>query len=900
MKRFTLVLSISLLAVGWIIALEAGAQGLVTAELGLNRDIYFAGGYIYIYVNVANQGPDVHVDAYLTIKTPDGQQLYAPDFTPFAHPFQPDFGLPSGWESGWVFLDWSRIPSYRLLFGEPGEYVASFWLNEAGTDSPVAPASTWEFRTIPCELDSWVNDNRNCSIYVTDNWVWAGLTDGVARIAYDNSSHVVWKAEYGVRTADAILFEAFDGKLGAAGRSIGVTILDSTGWRTILNDPVSPGYVYNVLAAQVDSENTLWIVHDGGEPSGEDGSTRRLARVWPDNQVDDHTSSVDGAQNLCLTNGGELCVVGASALYLFDGGSFDRREVQNMPSSIQAISCDANGNVWLGGWSYLVKYELETGLRTDYSSGETGVAELNVTDIASEADGCVWFANNHPWWPCLIKHLDGQFTRIDASFLPTSIDIHSDGKVYCGSYSSGVQVYDGATWTSLANPSPSLTKDSYAFAVGMQAGQAALAGQTYVGASSGYELFDGAVWRVVAGDVLPSEPAGLSIGSEGLWTWGTDWVWRQTAKGWLSWTNNDFPEPFGNVVGVLQNDRAEPYLLTSQSLFKYENASWSTLELPPGQDSSDFKGFFVDRDDRVTLFSYYIGSDLEPHGGIVHVRSPGGTWAELRDQDPLPAEPHAVGVSEDGALYVCGRDEADGEYLYVQPAYEEIVSLYWLRDQGYDPTNVSSIVFDLADRPWLMTPNERGLGQMLIHDPKTGAFSALDETRGFLPTNSNRNEALVNNMFDRSFSKYGTLWWTNYGGVKRINLAPQARFMVDRELYIAGDPSKVQVHFTNYAGSIAVDWYAGLQFWDTDYYFYWAPNWETGESTWVTQETPALRNLTVPTDTSFIFDLGEIIIPDYAHDGHYKWHSGFKRAGEDEWLGLGFPSYEEFCVIAPL
>jgi len=125
--------------------------------------------------------------------------------------------------------------------------------------------------------------------------------------------------------------------------------------------------------------------------------------------------------------------------------------------------------------------------------------------------------------------------------------------------------------------------------------------------------------------------------------------------------------------------------------------------------------------------------------------------------------------------------------------------------------------------------------------------------------------------------------------------------MVDHawDVYVAGDAAKVKVHFTNYAGSIAVDWYAALQFGDGPY-FYWVPNPEPGESNWTAEETPAFRNITIPTDTSFIYDLGEIIIPEYASDGHYRWRSGFKRAGEEEWLGLGFPSYDEFCILVEL
>ena len=908
MKRLAPVLLV-FCAFSVIVSSDAEAQQPIFAELGLSKDIFYAGDYMYLYLNVGNMALDVVVDAYLSLTMPDGTVLYAPGFTPLAQPWQTQVHLPGGWESGWFHYTYYRIPSLRLPLHEPGSYTFTLWLCATGTSDQITLESNQDFRIVPCELDSWVNDNSIYSIDVRDNWVWLGLVDGVGRISEDNSLRTTWLTQDGLRMSETLLFQAFDGKLAAAGTwSAGVSIREPFGWKTILDNPLTPGYVHHVLAAQCDDENTVWLVHDGGMPLGEDGSGRQLIRVWPDGRVDDHTFSVEGAQNLCLIGDRSLCVVGRSALYLFDGSSFDCRDVQEMPSRVQAAFCDLSGNVWLGGFLYLVKYELATGLRTNCGRFEVGVYELNVTGITSDAEGNVWFVNSVPYLyiPALVKYDGDEFTCIQTNFVPTCLEVDANGRIYCGSY-SGVQVYDGGMWGSHANPSPALVHGNYSFAIGMESGQAALAYETYSSFNSGYEFFDGLGWRVMAWRILPLGPRGLCRGHEGLWAWGGStafhsmWVWRETAEGWQSLADDAFLEPFGSLVGVLENDYAEPYLLMSDGLLKYENGTWSTLKLPNHQHSGYFEGFFLDHEDRVILFSYYVGSDFAYHDGVVYVGSPGGNWIELSDQNPLPAEPHAVGMSEAGTLYICGHHDLEGEYLYVQPAYEEEVSLYWLRNEGYDPANVSSIVFDLADRAWLMTTDRNLFGRMLMHDPNTDSFSELDELSGHLPSNMNRNMALANNMFDRSFSKYGTMWWAGSGGPKRVNLAPQARIMVDRpgDVYVSGDPVRVEVHFANYAGSIAVDWYAGLQFWDTPHIFYWVPNFETGESEWVEEETPALRGLTVPTDTSFIYDLGEIIIPEYAWDGHYKWRSGFKRAGEDEWLGVGFPSYDEFCVLRP-
>jgi len=394
MKRLACLLSVvfALLALG---SVEVNAQQSAYAELGLNKDVFYPGDYMNIALNVGNNGADVVIDAYLSLETPSGTQLYAPDFSPLAHPWVTQFHLPGGWESGWFYYTYYKMPSLLLPTYEPGDYTLTLWLSATGTSDQVTAQSSCEFKFVPCQLEGWINDNWIQSIDVRDDWVWIGLADGVGRLAKDNSYRYDYLIQSGLRTSETLLFEAFDGKLGAAGKlSVGIVIREPYGWRNMLDNPLTPGYVHHVLAAQLDEANSLWIVHDGGTPQA-GGSTRRLIRVWADGSVDDYTSVVEDAQHLCLTGDGDLCVVGSNALHIFDGSSLDSKPFDDVPGGVYAACGDPNGNVWLSGLLCLVKCDLKAGLSTTYCANDVQVGELNVTGIACDADSNVWFCQQH-------------------------------------------------------------------------------------------------------------------------------------------------------------------------------------------------------------------------------------------------------------------------------------------------------------------------------------------------------------------------------------------------------------------------------------------------------------------------------------------------------------------------
>ena len=100
---------------------------------------------------------------------------------------------------------------------------------------------------------------------------------------------------------------------------------------------------------------------------------------------------------------------------------------------------------------------------------------------------------------------------------------------------------------------------------------------------------------------------------------------------------------------------------------------------------------------------------------------------------------------------------------------------------------------------------------------------------------------------------------------------------------------RVDAYFANQAGSIPVDWYAAIEDAQGNL-FYWP--------SFTQAKTAGLHGLLVPTDTALILHLDDIVIPGDVPPGHYKWKTGFTRAGQDTWLGLGFTATGEFDVVA--
>jgi len=330
---------------------------------------------------------------------------------------------------------------------------------------------------------------------------------------------------------------------------------------------------------------------------------------------------------------------------------------------------------------------------------------------------------------------------------------------------------------------------------------------------------------------------------------------------------------------VVQEDKqGTPLLVTEQALFTYEQGTWATIDTPPRDSLLGYSGMLIDNENRLYLESWHAGYD---------VRDPEGNWSGIDTSNLLPGEPHRSALSDDDVLYVCGKHPDRGAYLCLIDHGE--ATNFWLEDVGYPTEEIDCIVFDLAGRAWIVTIDPNGCERIIIYDRLAETFKDIPRESRMLPHRGEGNVAIMDKTIDRSMPDLGVYWSLASRTPNRMNLAPRTEMLLDKVSYSLGETMQVDAYFANQAGSIPVDWYAAAED-EHGNLFYWP--------TYTQAKTPALAGLLVPTDTALILHLDDITIPNDVPPGHYKWKTGFTRAGQDAWLGLGLTSSAEFDIAA--
>ncbi|MBN1592069.1 MAG: hypothetical protein JW941_02325 [Candidatus Coatesbacteria bacterium] len=865
-----------------LVSTTAFAQFDIFADVGLNKDIFYPPDQVEIWVRGANPGLEEAVDVYLSVATPEGRELYAPEFTEMAHPWISGLVLPQGFQIDWTSIYEFRLPSMSFPLAAPGQYMASLWLCKAGTQDRITLGSSQQFTIAPCDRKSWVSENYIYDLMLDADGLWVGTPSGVELISNDGTFRSTFRSEDGARSINSLLFRGFDGNLVTGGRSAGLSIWESYGWRTVLDEPGSPNYVDRLRSAATDAEGTIWLCH-GYSGSGVTQDVAQLTRYWPDGHTENCAPLISGlVQHLCLTGSGQACMVSTDGLHVFNGSSFDSFPVPELTTTstvvVQSVHADIRDNVWasvlfLSDARYrLLRYDLNSGERTWYDYETPGLLLPLVIDMTSDPAGNVWFGTYGG-----VSTFDGQsFVSFEAPFTVDTLAVGFDGEIYAGTYGAGLHVFKDGMWLDYSKHEPEVSYGYYSFALGLPEGRAYIARSVGGSPIYGIELLeeDGSV--VLADENLPALLYGVSQGKDGLWAWLTSEVYRQTETGWENSTKGCIDWSTCGYIMVVQEDKqGTPLLLTLRSLWAYEEGTWATVETPP-RESFDHVGMLIDSENRLYLYSDYSGFD---------VRDPDGNWSTIDTSNLLPGEPHISGLSDDDVLYVCGKHSERGAYLCLIDHGE--ATNFWLEDAGYPTEEIDCLVFDLAGRAWMVTRDPNGRERMIIYDRSTDTFKDIPRESRMLPRDNEGNVALMNKTIERSMRDFGVYWSLGTYTPTRINLAPRTEILLDKEAYSPGDTMRVDAYFANQAGSVPIDWYAGVED-ESGNLFYWP--------TFTKSKTPAFEGLLVPTDLGLILQLDNIVIPDDVPPGHYKWKTGFTRAGQDLWLGLGFTETCEFDI----
>jgi streptogramin lyase len=229
---------------------------------------------------------------------------------------------------------------------------------------------------------------------------------------------------------------------------------------------------------------------------------------------------------MAVCNKNTILIAHSSGISLYDGQAFSEIPEGGDFSSPDAAACDANGGIWVALFEGVSYYN--SGSWTTYDSSYLGDESL-VYDVRVTADNAVWiltsgtitrYANGEwtvfapgsglddtyffenltldQYGTLWASHSDGLLHLEDGVWFPyeksdynspQGLAVDLDGRVWMGSLSAGISLFDGSVWK---------TVDTNSTDLGSNAVQALAVdgnGRVWAGTSYGLTVFDGDSWQ---------------------------------------------------------------------------------------------------------------------------------------------------------------------------------------------------------------------------------------------------------------------------------------------------------------------------------------------------------------------------------------------------------------------
>jgi len=390
----------------------------------------------------------------------------------------------------------------------------------------------------------------------------------------------------------------------------------------------------------LENDNTMWVCNrtDGvfkfdGQGNWTQYNTENTSMT--SNYI--HSIAIDSKGNKWITtnNGG---------LVKYDGASWTvyTKENSDLPAnSIYSIFIDKNDNVWLGLSGYLVKFDGTTW--SIWTSGETdnGVGGV-ISAIAIDESDNIWIGkdwnlgvakaslNNLSSWT---KYNYGNSDYPESRSV--AIDFDADGRVWFGTDSKGLTVFDGSTWYTYNSTNSNWPSNDWVVSIFKDSKE-----NTWLGTHNGFVLIGQYVptvsTREVSDIMQTSALSGGTIdfyGGADISTKGV--VWSTTVSPTLDlndgYTDNgtgtaEFTSELTNLTaGTTYYLRA--YATNSAGTGYDEQIEFTTEEDAPADalPLPFVDGFEEDishwtiRDDDGDGYSWEISSD-DPHSGTKHLK----------------------------------------------------------------------------------------------------------------------------------------------------------------------------------------------------------------------------------------------------------------------------------------
>jgi streptogramin lyase len=141
-----------------------------------------------------------------------------------------------------------------------------------------------------------------------------------------------------------------------------------------------------------------------------------------------------------------------------DGEIVDIPTVSNfMPNSIGVFSFDDAGNVWMGGWSRILRYNCDSGKWVEFSDPKAAISSyVMFSGLSFDREGNLWFGGEDVLGICRFGHItpaDEMISMADTEMPAYTRNIVADSKgdMWITSYNQGLYKYDFNTFAKYDN-----------------------------------------------------------------------------------------------------------------------------------------------------------------------------------------------------------------------------------------------------------------------------------------------------------------------------------------------------------------------------------------------------------------------------------------------------------------
>ena len=365
----------------------------------------------------------------------------------------------------------------------------------------------------------------------------------------------------------------------------------------------------------------------------------------------------DQIQDLASCADGRTWVASTLGLQVTDGTAWVDVTDRLNGKTPEAIACDPAGGVWAGGFGFVGRVTEAEATLFDTTELGTGEFANQVKDVAVAADGTAWVIT-----PNSVARYDGSAWRFweqgagfdDTVFL-NGLAVGSNGVPWIGT-GSGLFSFDGTAWTELEAPDLGQIE-----ALAVDATNRVWAG-TY---SNGVSVWDGSAWKAYTRDssTLPSDHVkAIAVDGAGRVWLGTEYglavadgdVWAAYHMHTSGLVDNDIAavsivgvgpvlpalveEQAGTLVGRVVRDGAPLPEATVEICVEFIGSSF--VGDSPCADQPFTKLTKTGADGGFTLDA------LPPGRYTITLQTPDGKWLRVTDQFSLGVEKATVEPGE--------------------------------------------------------------------------------------------------------------------------------------------------------------------------------------------------------------------------------------------------------------